>query len=147
MLAAATNWTMLARVCVAIVVILWLVPADSVRAANWVEVAADDQTVHFVDESSMRRDGEVVRVAKRAVYRDPQPIGELLGTPRIRESVGVVEDDCQRFQHRAVSIQLISVDDKVIWSSGEMKRVWETVEPGSPGRATLDWVCTRSGQQ
>lgn len=119
------------------------------RAASeeWVEVASDNETVHYVNETSMQREGSVVRVRKRAVYRQPQPMGELPGTPLIRESVGVVEDDCERHIHRVVSIQLISTDDKIIWSSGDMKRVWETVESGTTGRATLEWVCAKTASK
>jgi hypothetical protein len=107
-------------------------------------VGGDAETVHFVDQESLARDGDVVRLSKRAVYRDPQPIGDTPGLPLIRESVGVVECDCVRLQHRAVSIRLISDDSREIWNSGEMRRVWETVDAGSPGRATLDFACART---
>lgn len=113
-------------------------------AESWVRVGGDGETEHFVDESSLARDGEVVRATKRAVYRDPQPIGGTAGMPLIVESIGVVEDDCSRNQHRVVSIQLIGENQKVIWSSGDMKRVWERIEPGSPGLATLEYVCAKT---
>lgn len=116
-------------------------------AENWVRVGGDDETEHFVDDASLVRDGEIVRVTKRAVYRSPQPIGGTAGMPLIVESVGIVEDDCTRYQHRVISIRLIGEEQKVIWASGEMKRVWETIEPGSPGRATLDFACSRTASR
>jgi hypothetical protein len=126
---------------------LWLAAAlwaPAAGAEQWVRVGDDTETVHFVDLESLSRSGDVVRLLKRAVYRDPQPIGDTPGLPLIRESVGVVECDCVRFQHRAVSIRLISDDSREIWNSGDMRRVWESVDAGSPGRATLDFACART---
>jgi len=117
------------------------------NAESWVRVGGDEETEHYVDEASLARDGEIVRVTKRAVYREPQPIGGTAGMPLIVESVGVVEDDCSRNQHRVISIRLISEEQKVIWSSGDMKRVWESIEPGSPGQATLEFVCARTASR
>lgn len=116
-------------------------------AENWVRVGGDDEADHFVDDASLSRNGEVVRATKRAVYRAPQPIGGTAGMPLIMESMGVVEDDCTRRQHRVISIRLIGEEQKVIWSSGDMKRVWESIEPGSPGSATLEFVCARTASR
>jgi hypothetical protein len=125
----------------------FIVCSGAAPAADWVRVGADGETEHFVDAASMVRDGDVVRLTKRAVYRDPQPIGGTAGMPLIKESIGVVEDDCVRAQHRVVSIRLLSDDGRVIWSSGDMKRIWEGVEPGSPGQATLDFACAAVAQR
>jgi hypothetical protein len=113
-------------------------------APEWVSVGVEGGLEHFVDAASLERSGEVVRMFKRSVYLEPIPLGETPGLPLVREAVGVIEDDCQRFQHRAVSLDLIGVQGEVLWSSGEMKRVWETIEPGSGGRATLDFACSRT---
>jgi hypothetical protein len=43
-----------------------------------------------------------------------------------------------------VSLELIGTEGQVLWSSGEMKRVWESIQPGSGGRATLDFACSRT---
>jgi hypothetical protein len=117
--------------------------ASSTRAAapEWVSVGVEGGLEHFVDAASLARDGDVVRVLKRCVFLEPAPMGDAPGLPLVRETVGVIEDDCRRVQHRAVSLQLIGVDGQVLWSSGEMKRVWESIEPGSRGRATLDFAC------
>lgn len=130
--------------CLWLSALLW---APAAGAVDWVLVGQDAETVHYVDPASLAREGDVVRLSKRAVYREPQPIGDTPGLPLIRESTGVVECDCARFQHRAVSIQLISDDGREIWNSGEMKRIWETVDTGSPGRATLDFACGRAASR
>lgn len=113
-----------------------------VLAADWVSVGVDGDIEHFVDRDSIERRNEIVRVWKRAVPREPHPIGDTPGLPLMKETLGVVECDCQRIQHRAISLQLIGVDGSVLHSTGDMKRVWERIDPGSPGRATLDFACT-----
>lgn len=130
--------------CWWVCVLLW---APVAGAVDWILVGQDAESIHYVDPDSLARDGDVVRLSKRALYRDPQPIGDSPGLPLIRESVGVVECDCVRLQHRAVSIRLISDDSRELWNSGDMKRIWETVDPGSPGRATLDFACARAAQR
>lgn len=113
-------------------------------AAEWVSVGVEGDVEHFVDAASLARNGDVVRLSKRSVYREPAPMGDTPGLPLVRETAGVIEDDCRRGQHRAVSLQVIGVEGQVLWSSGEMKRVWESIEPGSGGRATLDFACSRT---
>lgn len=127
-------------------VCLLLLPLTAAHATDWVSVGTDGDIEHFVDRDSIQRSDEVVRLSKRAVYREAHPIGDAPGLPMMKESVGVVECDCQRIQHRAVSLQLVGVDGAVLYASGEMKRVWETIEPGTPGRATLDFACAASGR-
>jgi len=123
---------------------LLAVSAVSAVAQTWVEVGSDQEVIHYVDAAGLARAGDVVRVSKRAVYRSPQPIGETPGLPLIAESLGVVEDDCKMEQHRVVSIALLGVDGTTIWSSGEMRRVWERIEPDSPGMATLAFACAQT---
>jgi hypothetical protein len=132
---------------VAIAVVTSMIVAAPCAAENWVRVGGDEEADHFVDDSTLARNGEIVRAVKRAVYRNPQPIGGTAGMPLIVESVGLVEDDCDRIQHRAISITLIGEGQKVIWSSVDMKRIWERIDPGSPGLATLEFVCARTGQR
>ncbi len=116
-------------------------------AQTWVEVGRDPEVVHYVDAAGLSRDGDIVRVTKRAVYHDPQPIGDTPGLPLIVESVGMVEDDCKLGQHRVISIRLLGADGTIIWSSGDMRRVWESIEPDSPGMATLAFACSRTASR
>lgn len=125
-------------------VVMTLASPASAVAAEWVSVAVEGGLEHFVDVASLARSGDVVRVSKRSVFREPTPMGDTPGLPLVRETIGLIEDDCRRVQHRAVSLQVIGVDGEVLWSSGEMKRVWESIEPGSGGRATLDFACSRT---
>jgi hypothetical protein len=120
--------------------------ACGANAADWVSVGTEGDIEHFVDAGSLARSGEIVRLTKRAVFREPHPMGDTPGMPLMKETVGVVEDDCKRFQHRVVSLQLLGVDGKVLWDSGTMKRVWEAVDAGTPGRATLDFVCSKTAK-
>ena len=132
------------RRCLITAVAMLAVPA---LAQNWVQVGRDQEVVHYVDSASLVRDGDVVRVTKRAVYNDPQRIGDTPGLATIAELVGVVEDDCKLGQHRVISIRLQSEDGTVIWSSGDMRRIWESIEPDSPGMATLAFACSRTASR
>jgi hypothetical protein len=131
--------------CMAGLLMVAMTLASSIGAAapEWVSVGVEGGLEHFVDTSTLTRNGDVVRVLKRSVYLEPIPLGDTPGLPLVSEAVGVIEDDCRRIQHRAVSLELIGVQGEVLWSSGEMKRVWESIEPGSRGRATLDFACAR----
>ena len=128
----------------AVLAAMTLTSTAEAAAAEWVSVGVEGGLEHFVDAASLARSGEVVRVLKRSVFLEPAPMGDTPGLPLVRETVGVIEDDCRRVQHRAVSLQVIGVEGQVLWSSGEMKRVWESIEPGSGGRATLDFACSRT---
>ncbi len=132
---------MIRRCLVAVAAAMLASPAG---AQTWVEVGRDQEVVHYVDSTALIRDGDIVRVTKRAVYHDPQPIGDTPGLPLIAESMGVVESDCKLTQHRVISIRLLGTDGTAIWSSGDMRRVWESIEPDSPGMATLTFACSRT---
>ncbi|MBI1397904.1 MAG: hypothetical protein GC151_18175 [Betaproteobacteria bacterium] len=113
-------------------------------ATRWVRVGGDAEGEHFVDDAALSRTGEIVRLVKRVVYLAPHPMGDTPGMPLIRETLGVVECDCLRAQHRAVSVEVIGMDGHVLITTGPMKRIWERIEPDSPGRATLDFACART---
>lgn len=111
------------------------------QAADWVYVGRDGDLEHFVDRESVVRQGDVARMVKRAVYTQPHPMGDTPGMPLMTETRGVVEADCTGKQHRVVSLDVIGPKGEVLWSSGDMKRVWESMDPGTPGRASLDFAC------
>lgn len=110
-------------------------------AADWVDVGADEQSHHFVDDATLARDGDVVRVAKRAVFTAPLTDGHEVLPMTVRESRGVVEVDCALRVHRVVEIELLDRDGRQVSKSGPMRRVWEDVSPGTPGARTLDYAC------
>jgi hypothetical protein len=72
----------------------------------------------------------------------------LDGAPKVfKQTLGVVELDCGRRINRVVQIDMIGLNDEVVWSSGRMKkRVWEDVRPNTHGEATLDFVCGKLGK-
>lgn len=111
------------------------------HGADWVYTGRDGDLDHFVDRESLARRGDVVRLLKRVVYLRPHPMGDTPGLPLMKETRGVLEADCTGKQHRVVSLQVIGLEDNVLWSSGDMKRVWESMDPGTPGRASLDFAC------
>lgn len=127
-------------------VVLAMGVAPLAQATDWVKIGADGDAEHFVDRESLQRDGEVVRLQKRSVFLTPRPMGDTPGMPMMGEMLGVVEDDCVRLQHRAVSFRIVGVDGAELWASGDMKRVWESAPAGTAGRATLDYACAQTAR-
>ena len=111
-------------------------------AAEWVEIGADTEAKYYVDLSSIEIEADTVRVVKKGVYAETLT-EDLGGTRRVfKETLGVIELDCARRINRVVQIDMIGLDDTVVWSSGRMKkRMWEDVRPNTHGEATLDFVC------
>ena len=121
--------------------------AGSSSAAEWVEIGADTEATYYVDISSIELEADTVRVLKKGVY--PQPLKEDLGgAPKVfTQTLGVIELDCTRRINRVVQIDMIGLNDEVVWSSGRMsKRMWEDVRPNTHGEATLDFVCGKLGK-
>lgn len=116
--------------------------AASAGAAEWVEIGADTEATYYVDLSSIEVEADTVRLIKKGVYT--QTLTEDLGGARrvFKQTLGVIELDCARRINRVVQIDMIGLDDEVVWSSGRMKRrMWEDVRPSTHGEATLDFVC------
>ena len=124
-----------------------LLVAGSAYAAEWVEIGTDTEATYYVDVSSIVVEADTVRVLKKGVY--PQPLKEDLGgSPKVfTQTLGVIELDCARRINRVVQIDMIGLNDEVVWSSGRMnKRMWEDVRPNTHGEATLDFVCGKLGK-
>lgn len=126
------------------VVAFALLACGAPQAEDWVLVGSDTEVRHYVDRDSVRLEQGVARLEKRAVFAKPQPIGESPGLPLVAETRGVVECDCGRTLHRAVSFRLLGTDGAVLYSSGDMRNVWETIEQNTPGLATLRYACGES---
>jgi hypothetical protein len=124
-----------------------LLLAASAGAAEWVEIGTDLEATYFVDLSSIEVEADTVRVVKKGVYT--QTVTEDLGGARkvFKQTLGVIELDCAKRINRVVQIDMIGLDDEVVWSSGRMKRrMWEDVRPHTHGEATLDFVCGKLGK-
>jgi Surface-adhesin protein E len=124
-----------------------LLLAASAGAAEWVEIGTDLEATYFVDLSSIEVEADTVRVVKKGVYT--QTLTEDLGGARkvFKQTLGVIELDCTKRINRVVQIDMIGLNDEVVWSSGRMKRrMWEDVRPNTHGEATLDFVCGKLGK-
>jgi hypothetical protein len=46
-----------------------------------------------------------------------------------------------------IQIDMIGLNDQVVWSSGRMqRRLWEDVRANTHGEATLEFVCGKLGK-
>jgi hypothetical protein len=123
---------------------LW---ASMACAAEWVEIGADTEARYYVDLSSIEVEADTVRVLKKGVYT--HPLTENLGGAAtvFKETVGTLELDCARRINRVIQIDMIGLNDQVVWSSGRMqRRLWEDVRANTHGEATLEFVCGKLGK-
>lgn len=132
------------RTILALVMALW---ATMARAAEWVEIGADTEAKYYVDLSSIEVEADTIRVLKKGVYTHPLT-ENLGGAPTVfKETVGTLELDCARRINRVIQIDMIGLNDQVVWSSGRMqRRLWEDVRANTHGEATLQFVCGKLGK-
>ena len=132
------------RTILALLMALW---ASMACAAEWVEIGADTEARYYVDLSSIEVEADTVRVLKKGVYT--HPLTENLGGAAtvFKETVGTLELDCARRINRVIQIDMIGLNDQVVWSSGRMqRRLWEDVRANTHGEATLEFVCGKLGK-
>lgn len=122
-------------------------PRSASAEEEWVEVGADTEAKYYVDTRSIEVEGETVRFRKRGVFTNPLT-DNLSGRPvRFKQSIGTVEVDCGRRINRVTSIDMLGMEDEVVWSSGHMpKRMWEDVKGDTHGAQTFDYVCRNAGR-
>ena len=122
-------------------VVFFALIATTAFAEEWVEVGSDNESVHYVDRESFTRADDVVTLKKKVVYNAAQLSAFTRNSEPVKYSVGSVQEDCGGYQHRVVSIELFNEAGEAVWSSGIMKRIWESVEPESLGANTLEVAC------
>jgi hypothetical protein len=127
-----------------LMMILILLVAAPAQAGEWVEIGSDNDSVHYVDRDSLSREQDVVTLQKKVVYNEPQISAFTKGSEPVKYSLGTLQEDCTGRQHRVVSIDLYSEAGEVIWSSGRMNRVWESVEEDSVGANAHTLACGKS---
>jgi hypothetical protein len=130
-----------------ILALLMALLASMAHAAEWVEIGADTEARYYVDLSSIEVEGDTIRVLKKGVYTHPLT-ENLGGAPTVfKETVGTLELDCARRINRVIQIDMIGLNDEVVWSSGRMqRRMWEDVRANTHGEATLQFVCGKLGK-
>ena len=130
-----------------VVLAVMSLPICAMAQETWVEVGVDTEAKYYVDTSSIEVEGETIRFRKRGVYTNPLT-DNFSGRPvQFKESVGTVEVDCGRRINRVTSIDMLSPEGEVVWSSGKMsKRMWEDVRANTHGGSTFDYVCKNLGK-
>jgi len=119
-------------------VALIAVPA---HAENWKEIDRDATATYYVDADSLSRNEEIVSLIKKAVYRVSLWPVQLSDNATVKETAGVIEENCRNRHHRVLSIDMFNLFGERIWSSGKMRRIWESVEPNSNGERTHEFAC------
>ncbi|HWH46635.1 MAG TPA: surface-adhesin E family protein [Burkholderiales bacterium] len=114
----------------------------SAHAEKWMEIDKDATATYYVDADSLSRDAEIVSLTKKAVYRVSLWPVQLPDSATVKETAGVIEENCRNKHHRVISMDMFNLFGERIWSSGKMKRIWESVEPNSNGERTHEFACS-----
>jgi surface-adhesin protein E len=115
--------------------------AISAHAENWMEIGSDATATYYVDSDSLSRNDEIVSLTKKAVYRVSLWPVKLPESATVKETAGVIEENCRNKHHRVLSMDMFNLSGERIWSSGRMRRIWESVEPNSNGERTHAFAC------
>ncbi|HEV8646849.1 MAG TPA: surface-adhesin E family protein [Burkholderiales bacterium] len=110
-------------------------------AENWIEIGSDATATYYVDSDSLSRNDDIVSLTKKAVYRVSLWPVKLPENATVKETAGVIEENCRNRHHRVLSMDMFNPFGERIWSSGKMKRIWESVEPDSNGGRTHTFAC------
>jgi surface-adhesin protein E len=115
--------------------------ATSAPAENWKEIDRDATATYYVDADSLSRNEEIVSLTKKAVYRVSLWPVQLSDNATVKETAGVIEENCRNRHHRVLSMDMFNLFGERIWSSGKMRRIWESVEPNTNGERTHTFAC------
>lgn len=114
----------------------------SAHAERWMEIDSDATATYYVDADSLSRSDDIVSLTKKAVYRVSLWPVQLPDSATVKETAGVIEQNCRNKHHRVLTMDMFNLLGERIWSSGRMKRVWESVEPNSNGERTHEFACS-----
>jgi hypothetical protein len=106
--------------------------ANPAQAAEWVRSGWNADQTSYVDVSSFRRDGNVVRAWEKAIY-------SATNNRNWREARTLSEFDCSSKQTRILTITVYFKDGKVETESAGTD--WRYVVPDTVGDSILDFVC------
>jgi hypothetical protein len=129
------------RLLFAVLALVLTLPALAVDV-EWVEIGADTEARYYVNAKSIEVEGDTIRLQKRQVFNSPL-VDTFTGRKVLfKETIGTVEVDCGRRINRVTQIDMIGMNDEVVWSSGKMpRRMWEDVRGETHGGTTFDYVC------
>lgn len=115
--------------------------AVSAHAENWMEIGSDTTATYYVDFDSISRIDDIVSFTKKAVYRVSLWPVSMPDSATVKETAEVIEENCRNNHHRVLSLDMFNPSGERIWSSGKMRRIWESVEPNTNGEQTHRFAC------
>ncbi|HEV7819543.1 MAG TPA: surface-adhesin E family protein [Burkholderiales bacterium] len=126
---------------VAIGILLAAVSAGAL-AEVWIETSRNDDYLAYADPSSIRRDGDLVKMWSMFDYRNPQPgiPGKTYLSARRQ-----FEYDCKRARTRALAISSHAAREGKgdALASASVKYDWRAVVPDSADDYLLKFACKK----
>src|SRR5258708_5962421 len=82
--------------------------AFSAQAETWMEIGSDATATYYVDSDSLSRNDEIVSLTKKAVYRVSLWPVKLPESATVKETAGVIEENCRNNHHRVLSMEMFN---------------------------------------
>lgn len=108
-------------------------------AAEWVEVDSDETVTFFIDPTTIRRDGNLVRMWELLAYKTAQ----VRGSVEYMSSKTQSEYDCKDEQLRTLSLSLHSgnmAGGEAVYGTNDPDK-WRPVPPGGGVEALWKIAC------
>jgi len=122
--------------------ILLAAVSASALAEVWIETSRNDDYLAYADPSSVRRDGDLVRMWSMFDYKNPQPgiPGKTYLSTRRH-----FEYDCKRARARALAVSSHAAREGKgdALASASVKYEWRAVAPDSADDYLLKFACKK----
>jgi hypothetical protein len=114
----------------------------SATAEVWVEASQNNDYVAYGDPSSIRREGDIVKMWSMFDYKNPQP--GIAGKPYL-STKRQFEYDCKQGRARALAVSSYAAHDGkgVALASASVKYDWSPVVPESADEYLLKFACKK----
>lgn len=121
------------------ILMLLLAAMSNAAMAEWVRIGSDDVSDHYVDPSTIRKNGKAVKMWGMTDYKEPRV--ENFGT--INSTKSQWEHDCTEERNRLLFITVYSghMGSGKRNSSASGPSNWEPIIPGTVGETSWGVAC------
>jgi hypothetical protein len=134
--------TFLIRACNAIAACALAAASATASAEVWIETSKTDDYIAYADPSSIRREGDIVRMWSMFDYKNPQT--GLPGKPH-QSTRRQFEYDCKQKRARALAVSSHAAHDGKgdPIAAASVKYNWSAVVPDSADDYLLKFACKK----
>ena len=112
-------------------VIMAATPSHVVAETSWVSVGTSENTLVEVDNSRIKKTGNIIRYWKKTTIKNPKDDWKY--------TIAMAEDDCVNAKTRNIQIVVYLKSGKIQMASGDGN--WDFVTPDSMQEVINEFVC------